>query len=102
MDEKKSDQPAEPMPDFSDVVSGASSTAPVIEVFETYEVKRGDNLSKIAKHVYGHASHWKRIFEANTDQLHDPDKIYPGQKLKLPKGEPAPKVEPAGGPRRQP
>jgi nucleoid-associated protein YgaU len=73
------------MPDFSDVQSGASSTATDADAFEMYVVKAGDNLSKIAKHQYGDASAWKKIFEANTDILKDPDKIYPGQKLKLPK-----------------
>ena len=72
------------MPDFSDVQSGASSTAPAAEVYETYEVKSGDSLSKIAKRVYGNAAAWKRIFEANTDVVKDPDKIFPGQKLKIP------------------
>jgi nucleoid-associated protein YgaU len=72
------------MPDFSDVQSGASSTAPAAEVYETYEVKSGDSLSKIAKRVYGNASAWKKIFEANRDVLKDPDKIFPGQKLKIP------------------
>jgi nucleoid-associated protein YgaU len=72
------------MPDFSDVQSGASSTAPAAEVFETYEVKSGDSLSKIAKRVYGNASAWKKIYEANRDLLKDPDKIFPGQKLKIP------------------
>jgi nucleoid-associated protein YgaU len=72
------------MPDFSDVQSGASSTAPAAEVYETYEVKSGDSLSKIAKSVYGNASAWKKIFEANRDLLKDPDKIFPGQKLKIP------------------
>jgi nucleoid-associated protein YgaU len=47
-------------------------------------VKRGDNLSKIAKHVYGDAGKWKKIFEANSDTLKDPDKIYPGQVLIIP------------------
>ncbi len=79
-DEKKDDD----MPDFSDVQSGASSTAPAAEVYKTYEVKKGDSLSKIAKRVYGNADAWKRIFEANTDVLKDPDKIFPGQKLKIP------------------
>ncbi|HJS59472.1 MAG TPA: LysM peptidoglycan-binding domain-containing protein [Vicinamibacteria bacterium] len=79
-DEKNDDD----MPDFSDVQSGASSTAPAAEVYETYEVKSGDSLSKIAKRVYGNANAWKRIFEANKDVLKDPDKIYPGQKLKIP------------------
>ena len=44
----------------------------------------GDSLSKIAKREYGNAKDWKRIFEANKDILKDPDKIYPGQKLKIP------------------
>jgi nucleoid-associated protein YgaU len=72
------------MPDFSDVQSGASSTAPGATTYETYEVKSGDSLSKIAKRVYGNGNEWKRIFEANTDVLKDPNKIFPGQKLKIP------------------
>ena len=50
----------------------------------TYEVVKGDSLSKIAKRVYGDASKWRQIFEANTDKLKDPDKIYPGQVLTIP------------------
>lgn len=69
------------MPDFSDVQKGSSSTAPVAK---TYEVKAGDTLSKIAKQEYGKANEWNRIFEANKDILKDPNKIYPGQKLKIP------------------
>ena len=79
--EKKTD---EDMPDFSDVQSGASSTAPAAQVYETYVVVSGDSLSKIAKRVYGDAKAWKRIFEANADILKDPNKIFPGQKLKIP------------------
>ena len=67
------------MPDFSNVQSGSSSTAE-----KTYVVVSGDSLSKIAKREYGNASEWKRIFEANKDILKDPNKIYPGQKLKIP------------------
>ena len=67
------------MPDFSNVKSGSSSTAAKI-----YVVVAGDSLSKIATREYGDANEWKRIFEANKDILKDPDKIYPGQKLKLP------------------
>jgi nucleoid-associated protein YgaU len=69
------------MPDFSDVKSGSSSTAPSEK---TYVVKSGDSLSKIAKKEYGNANEWNRIFEANKDTLKDPDKIYPGQTLKIP------------------
>jgi nucleoid-associated protein YgaU len=70
---------SEKMPDFSNVQSGSSSTATTI-----YEVKAGDSLSKIAKEHYGNANDWNRIFEANRDILKDPNKIYPGQKLKIP------------------
>ena len=77
--------PKDDMPDFSDVEGGASSTAPAAEVYETYEVKSGDSLSKIAKHYYGSGNAWKTIFDANTDILKDPNKIFPGQKLKIPK-----------------
>jgi nucleoid-associated protein YgaU len=77
--------PKDDMPDFSDVQGGASSTAPAAEVYETYEVKSGDSLSKIAKHYYGSGNAWKTIFDANTDVLKDPNKIFPGQKLKIPK-----------------
>jgi nucleoid-associated protein YgaU len=67
------------MPDFSNVQGGSSSTAAKI-----YVVVSGDSLSKIAKREYGNANEWNRIFEANKDILKDPDKIFPGQKLKIP------------------
>ena len=47
----------------------------------TYTVESGDNLSKIAK---GYGIQWKAIWDANRDILSDPDKIYPGQELKIP------------------
>src|SRR6478735_1561664 len=50
----------------------------------TYTVKAGDTLSKIAKELLGSASAYPQIFEANRDQLSDPDKIKPGQVLKIP------------------
>ena len=50
----------------------------------TYTVKAGDTLSKIAKDQLGDAHAYTKIFEANRDQLSDPDKIKPGQVLKLP------------------
>ena len=49
---------------------------------ETYEVKSGDTLSKIGQH---HGVSWQDIFEANKDTLKDPDKIFPGQKLHIPR-----------------
>jgi nucleoid-associated protein YgaU len=50
----------------------------------TYTVKSGDTLSKIAKQVLGNASDYMKIFEANRDQLANPDLIKPGQVLRLP------------------
>jgi uncharacterized protein YidB (DUF937 family) len=49
-----------------------------------YTVVSGDTLSKIAKRHYGRADQWPRIFEANRDILKDPDRIYPGQELRIP------------------
>src|SRR4051812_22788177 len=51
---------------------------------QTYTVKPGDSLSKIAKHELGDAKAYMEIFNLNRDQLSDPDKIQPGQVLKLP------------------
>ena len=50
----------------------------------TYTVKAGDTLSKIAKEKLGDANAYMKIFDANKDQLSDPDKIKPGQVLKIP------------------
>jgi nucleoid-associated protein YgaU len=50
----------------------------------TYTVKSGDTLSKIAKEMLGDANAYMAIFNANKDQLTDPDKIKPGQVLKVP------------------
>jgi nucleoid-associated protein YgaU len=75
-------------PDFSGVTSGSSSTvpgaspAPPTEM--AYSVAAGDSLSKIAQKVYGDAGKWRLIFEANTDQIKNPDLIHPGQILKIP------------------
>ena len=76
--------PKEPLPDFSGVQSGGSSTAPSAPADKTYTVKKGDSLSKIAKRVYGDAQQWRKIHEANRDIIDNPDLIYPGQVLKLP------------------
>ncbi|MCU1382690.1 MAG: LysM domain/BON superfamily protein [Acidobacteria bacterium] len=51
---------------------------------QTYTVKAGDTLSKIAKQFLGDANAYPAIFDANRDQLSDPDKIKPGQLLKIP------------------
>jgi nucleoid-associated protein YgaU len=50
----------------------------------TYTVKAGDTLSKISKQFYGSTNDYMKIFDANRDQLNDPDKIQVGQELKIP------------------
>ena len=59
-----------------------SVVAPVQSRF--HEVKPGDSLSKIAKEVYGDPMKYNAIFEANQPMLSHPDKIYPGQMLRIP------------------
>jgi nucleoid-associated protein YgaU len=49
-----------------------------------YEIVSGDTLGGIAKKFYGNASQYVRIFEANRDIIDDPNKIYPGQKIRIP------------------
>ena len=49
-----------------------------------YTVVRGDTLSKVAKEYYGNANAYMKIFEANKPMLSHPDKIYPGQMLRIP------------------
>lgn len=79
--------PVPPKADFSNVQSGVTSTAPAEpSTPATYTVAKGDSLSKIAKKVLGNANRWREIFEANRDQIDNPDLIQPGQVLKLPAG----------------
>ena len=72
-----------PKADFSNVQGGSSSTEESIGE-QTYTVQKGDTLSHVAKQFYGKAGAWNRIFEANRDQLDNPDLIKPGQVLKIP------------------
>lgn len=71
-------------------VEGIASVENYIEVVEAadkarfYEVQKGDYLSKIALEMYGNASRYPEIFEANKPMLTHPDKIYPGQQLRIP------------------
>ncbi|HET7621912.1 MAG TPA: LysM peptidoglycan-binding domain-containing protein [Gemmatimonadaceae bacterium] len=78
-----------PKADFSDVKGGSSSqsvpdASSAAQQQQTYTVVSGDSLSKISKRLYGDAAKWKKIYEANTDQIKNPDLIYPGQVLKIP------------------
>ena len=78
------------IPDWKDeivadikVTGGPAAAAPAAAA-KTYTVKAGDTLSAIAKAELGSANAYMKIFEANRDQLSDPDKIKPGQVLKIP------------------
>jgi nucleoid-associated protein YgaU len=64
-------------------VSGSGQAAPGVAE-KTYTVQKGDTLSEISKQFYGNANLYMKIFEANRDQLKDPDKIQIGQVLKIP------------------
>jgi len=88
-------------PDFSDVKSGSTTSVPAApdvagetpsgttaesgkQTVRTYKVAGGDSLSTIARKFFGNANHWRVIYEANRDQISDPDLIQPGQVLKIP------------------
>ena len=65
-------------------VTGGPAAATAAPAAKTYTVKSGDTLGKIAKDQLGNANAYMKIFEANKDQLSDPDKIKPGQVLRIP------------------
>ncbi len=66
-------------------VAEVHADAPAGEEPVFYTVKKGDNLSHIAKETLGNANAYMKIFEANKPMLSHPDKIYPGQMLRIPK-----------------
>jgi nucleoid-associated protein YgaU len=97
LNRKKKDEPADTpsaasvgptgaTADFSDVTGGGSTASPSAGAGQTYTVKSGDSLSKIAKHFYGDGSKWHRIYEANKDKIKNPDLIHPGQEFTIPEG----------------
>ena len=59
-------------------------SGPVVAAARFVIVKKGDTLSAIAKVEYGDANKYNKIFEANKPLLSHPDKIYPGQTLRIP------------------
>jgi hypothetical protein len=71
-------------PVYADLTADLNIDASLPVPARIYEVVSGDTLSKIAKKFYGDAAQYMKIFEANKDQLKDPDKIQVGQKLKVP------------------
>jgi nucleoid-associated protein YgaU len=99
-DKLREKQAGKPPADFSNVQSGSSTTAAAPASIappppmappgasaadDSYVVVSGDSLSKIAKRHYGDMDQWRRIYDANRDQIKDPDLIHPGQKLKIPR-----------------
>ncbi|CCP06351.1 hypothetical protein BN440_1307 [Erwinia amylovora MR1] len=72
------------MKGISSVDDKVTTSAPAANESEYYTVKSGDTLSAISQSVYGDASQYNKIFEANQPMLSHPDKIYPGQKLRIP------------------
>jgi nucleoid-associated protein YgaU len=79
------DWPKDVVADIQATGQGAAAAATASAGAATYTVKAGgDTLSKIAKQHLGDANAYMEIFNHNRDQLSDPDKIKPGQVLKLP------------------
>ena len=60
---------------------GAPATA---QTAQFYTIEKGDTLSKIAERHYGDANKWRSLFDANREVIEDPDKIYPGQTIRIP------------------
>ncbi len=83
----KSTARVEDKPDFSNVRGGFQTTGKdttSASAERSYTVQSGDSLSKIAKKHYGKSGKWRAIYDANRDQLDDPDLIHPGQVLRIP------------------
>lgn len=72
----------DPNADFSDVQGSSSTTASAGS--QSYTVKAGDSLSRIAKRFYGDANKWHQIHAANRDKIPNPDLIHPGDVLTIP------------------
>jgi nucleoid-associated protein YgaU len=73
------------VPDWrNDIIAEVTIDPNAKPAARTYTVQSGDTLSKIAKAHLGDANAYMKIFEANKDQLTDPDKIKPGQVLRIP------------------
>lgn len=70
-------------PAAASAAAGATA-APAQQASRFYTIQSGDTLSKIAKQHYGDANAYDRIFEANREVIGDPDKIYPGQQIRIP------------------
>lgn len=75
-------------PDFSNVQSTVASTEEALggggTGQQSYTIEKGDTLSAISKRFYGKAKFWPQIHQANRDTIENPDRIFPGQTIRLP------------------
>jgi nucleoid-associated protein YgaU len=71
-------------PTYADLTADITVDSSLKVPEKNYTVASGDTLSKIAKHYYGDANKYMKIFEANKDQLKDPNMIKVGQVLRIP------------------
>lgn len=90
--QQQPEPPAQPKPEPPVQQQPAPSAPPAPPVkpenqTRTYTVRPGDSLSKIAQRELGSASRWREIHELNKDLIPDPNRIFPGQTLKLPKAD---------------
>jgi nucleoid-associated protein YgaU len=69
----------------SEVKIDSVQAPPISADVDYYEIVSGDTLSKIAKQFYGDANAYNRIFEANREVIKDPDEIFVGQKIRIPR-----------------
>jgi nucleoid-associated protein YgaU len=69
----------------SEVKTDQLAAPPQTAEVDFYVIQKGDTLSAIAKHAYGNANAYPRIFEANREVIKNPDLIFPGQKIRIPK-----------------
>jgi len=72
-------------PTYSDLTADITVDTSLPVPTRTYTVQSGDTLSKIARQFYGNPNDYMKIFQANTDQLKDPNMINVGQVLKIPR-----------------
>ena len=71
--------------DMPEVKAPSSAETPKSNLPDTYIVKAGDTLQKISAEIYGTHKQWVKIYKANKDTLKAPDRIKPGQELKIPR-----------------
>ena len=81
----KKEEPVEP--EVAAVVEEEPEEEKVIRTGSSVIIRRGDNLWRVARRNYGEGIRYTTIFEANRDQVRDPDLIYPGQVLKVPEAQ---------------